>query len=239
LFGLEMGITRSSFHKRRQSTGKRKPYRKKRQHEMGRQPANTKIGVRRVHPVRVRGGNYKLRALRLDCGNYAWPSFAIARKTRILQVVYHPFNNELVRTNTLVRGAIVEVDATPFKQWYEQQFGIEIKGKVVTNKDKDRKKKKASETALEKEKEKQRQREKERLSKKKIRKKVAAPIHPLGKRPTPPPLDPNLLDAMTNGKFLAYIGSRPGQIGRADGYILEAKELEFYLKKLQKKGKSK
>ena len=28
---------------------------------------------------------------------------------------------------------------------------------------------------------------------------------------------------------------RPGQCGRADGYILEGKELEFYVKKMQKK----
>lgn len=36
----------------------------------------------------------------------------------------------------------------------------------------------------------------------------------------------------------ACIASRPGQCGRADGYILEGKELEFYLRKVKaKKGK--
>ena len=36
----------------------------------------------------------------------------------------------------------------------------------------------------------------------------------------------------------ACVSSRPGQSGRCDGYILEGKELEFYLKKLKsKKGK--
>lgn len=34
---------------------------------------------------------------------------------------------------------------------------------------------------------------------------------------------------------LAAIASRPGQCGRADGYILEGKELEFYLKKIKNK----
>jgi small subunit ribosomal protein S8e len=33
----------------------------------------------------------------------------------------------------------------------------------------------------------------------------------------------------------ACISSRPGQSGRADGYILEGKELEFYVKKLKSK----
>ena len=34
---------------------------------------------------------------------------------------------------------------------------------------------------------------------------------------------------------MAAISSRPGQCGRADGYILEGKELEFYLKKIKSK----
>jgi small subunit ribosomal protein S8e len=33
--------------------------------------------------------------------------------------------------------------------------------------------------------------------------------------------------------FLASVASRPGKHGRADGYILEGKELEFYLKRLK------
>ena len=41
----------------------------------------------------------------------------ITRKTRVLDVVYNASNNELVRTKTLVKNAIVLIDATPFKQW--------------------------------------------------------------------------------------------------------------------------
>jgi len=33
----------------------------------------------------------------------------------------------------------------------------------------------------------------------------------------------------------ACIASRPGQVGRADGYILEGKELEFYSRKIRAK----
>ncbi len=36
-----------------------------------------------------------------------------------LEKVYNASNNELVRTNTLVQGAIIQVDATPFRVWYE------------------------------------------------------------------------------------------------------------------------
>lgn len=44
------------------------------------------------------------------------------RKTRIIDVVYNASNNELVRTKTLVKNAIVVVDATPFRQWYESHY---------------------------------------------------------------------------------------------------------------------
>lgn len=42
---------------------------------------------------------------------------AITKKSRILDVVYNASNNELVRTKTLVKNCIVQIDATPFRQW--------------------------------------------------------------------------------------------------------------------------
>jgi small subunit ribosomal protein S8e len=119
---LAMGISRSSRHKRSPTGAQRAHYRKKRKFELGRQPANTKLGVKRIHSVRVRGGNLKYRALRLDSGNFAWGSEHVTRKTRIISVVYNASNNELVRTNTLVKGAIIQVDAAPFRQWYEAHY---------------------------------------------------------------------------------------------------------------------
>jgi len=48
----------------------------------------------------------------------------------------------------------------------------------------------------------------------------------------------NLNSQFLQGKVLARINSRPGQCGRADGYILEGEELDFYVKKMKtKKGK--
>jgi small subunit ribosomal protein S8e len=41
----------------------------------------------------------------------------VTRKVRILDVKYNASNNELVRTQTLVKNAIVEIDAAPFKAW--------------------------------------------------------------------------------------------------------------------------
>lgn len=62
------------MHKRRHTGGKRKSIRKKRKFMMARPPAMTKIGAKRVHTVRCRGGNLKFRAMRLDSGNFSWGS---------------------------------------------------------------------------------------------------------------------------------------------------------------------
>ena len=67
-----------------------------------------------VRLVRCRGGNMKYRALRLDHGNFSWGSENVTRKTRIMDVTYNASNNELVRTKTLVKSAVVQIDAAPF-----------------------------------------------------------------------------------------------------------------------------
>ncbi|KAJ1280957.1 hypothetical protein BS78_04G271800 [Paspalum vaginatum] len=217
-----MGISRDSMHKRRATGGKQKAWRKKRKYELGRQPANTKLSSNKtVRRVRVRGGNVKWRALRLDTGNYSWGSEAVTRKTRILDVVYNASNNELVRTQTLVKSAIVQVDAAPFKQWYLTHYGVDIgrKKKAAAAK-KDSAEGQEGEAAAEETK------KSNHLQRK------------LEKRQQGRTLDPHIEEQFGSGRLLACISSRPGQCGRADGYILEGKELEFYMKKLQrKKGK--
>ncbi|KAF1792490.1 Ribosomal protein S8e/ribosomal biogenesis NSA2 [Phytophthora cactorum] len=201
-----MGISRDSRHKRRETGGKRKQFRKKRKFELGRQPANTKLGGKRVHTVRVRGGHLKFRALHLETGNFSWGTEVCARKTRILDVVYNASNNELVRTKTLVKGAVVLVDATPFRQWYDAHYGVKIGIKKNAP-----------------------QHEEEEV------KKSDHVLRKLANRQRTRVLDPKIDEQVTSGRLLAVISSRPGQSGRADGYILEGKELEFYQRKLATK----
>ncbi len=52
-------------------------------------------------------------------------------------------------------------------------------------------------------------------------------------------LDPRIQEQLATGRVLAIITSSPGQSGRADGYILEGKELDFYARQIQKKKGSK
>ncbi|KAM5569727.1 40S ribosomal protein S8 [Rosa sericea] len=216
-----MGISRDSMHKRRATGGKKKAWRKKRKYELGRQPANTKLSSNKtVRRIRVRGGNVKWRALRLDTGNFSWGSEAVTRKTRLLDVVYNASNNELVRTQTLVQGAIVQVDAAPFRQWYLQHYNVEVGKKKKTAAAKKDTPEEAEAAPVEEAK-------KSNHLTRKIEKRVQVRT-----------LDSHIEEQFGGGRLLACISSRPGQCGRADGYILEGKELEFYMKKLQrKKGK--
>ncbi|MBA0633477.1 hypothetical protein Godav_005385, partial [Gossypium davidsonii] len=194
-------------------------------YELGRQPANTKLSSNKtVRRIRVRGGNVKWRALRLDTGNYSWGSEAVTRKTRILDVVYNASNNELVRTQTLVKSAIVQVDAAPFKQWYLQHYGVDIGRKKKTAAKKEATE--DGEVAAEE------------------TKKSNHVLRKLEKRQKERTLDAHIEEQFGSGRLLACISSRPGQCGRADGYVFgnheahKGKELEFYMKKIQrKKGK--
>jgi len=148
----------------------------------------------------------------------------VAHPARILDVVYNATSNELVRTKTLVKNCVVSIDAAPFKLWYAKHYGVDF--------DKSKKKKgKAGE-------------------KKKAAKKGshAAPKFDINKasgalkakwnfRSKSRKIEKAVEDQLKLGRLVARITSRPGQSGRADGVILEGAELQFYLKKLEKKKK--
>jgi small subunit ribosomal protein S8e len=196
------------WHKRRATGGKRPQPRKKRKFELGRPAANTKLGTQRIHTIRTRGGNKKYRALRLDHGNFSWGSESVSRKTRIIDVIYNASNNELVRTKTLTKSTIVQIDGTPFRQWYEAHYALPLgrkKGLKMTE---------ADEAVLNK------KRSKKTLQKYIERRKT-------GK------VEPKLEEYFVSGRLYARLASSPGKCGRADGYILEGKELEFYLKRMK------
>merc|ERR1712032_536113 len=206
---VSMGISRDSLHKRRATSGKPKPWRKKRKFEMGRPAGNTKLSTAEnvtVRPVRCRGGNLKYRALRLDSGNFSWGTEVCTRKVRILDVAYNSSNNELVRTKTLVKGAIILIDAHPFKEWYESHYGIKIglkKGMVAPHSD-----------------------DKDKSDH--VKRKMAT-------RQKNRSLEHALDHQISSGRLLAKVTSRPGQCGRCDGIILEGPELAFYQKMMQRK----
>ena len=204
-----MSISRNSRHKRRATGGHMPIHKKKRKFEMGRVPTMTKLGAKKIINVRGRGGNIKRRALRNDSGNFSWGSEAMSAKTRVLDTVYNATNNELVRTKTLVKNTIVLIDSNPFRQWYLKKYDVELNKKKIEESNKAREGQKKSGSV----KRKIEERQKDRV------------------------IDQKVADQFNSGRLIAAISSRPGQSGRIDGYILEGKELEFYLKKLERKKK--
>eukprot|EP00933_Yihiella_yeosuensis_P044709 TRINITY_DN3997_c1_g1_i1.p1 TRINITY_DN3997_c1_g1~~TRINITY_DN3997_c1_g1_i1.p1 ORF type:complete len:208 (-),score=59.17 TRINITY_DN3997_c1_g1_i1:250-873(-) len=207
-----MGIGRDSRHKHYKTGGRSNASIKKRKYEMGRPATPCKLGAKRIRTVRCRGGNMKYRALRLDSGNYAWGSENVAKKVRILDVVYNATSNELVRTKTLLKNTIIQIDSQPFKQWYLKKYGVDLgkkkKGGAAPEKD---------EPAA-------------KLSRHVVAKQKA--------RASKQRLDNAVEEQFQSGRLLAAIASRPGQCGRCDGYILEGEELAFYKRKLEKKKKA-
>merc|ERR1712003_219533 len=197
-------------HKRRETGGRRAKFCKKRKYDLGRPAAMTKIGEPRIHKVRCRGGNTKFRALRVDAGNFSWGTEVCTRKVRVLDVTYNASNNELVRTKTLVKGAIILIDAHPFKSWYESHGGVKCGLKTTGGEER-------TQPSID-------------LSGKseKVQQKLKS-------RQRNRTLEPAIDQQFASGRVLAKITSRPGQTGRCDGYILEGKELAFYQKMMAKK----
>jgi small subunit ribosomal protein S8e len=116
----------------------------------------------------------------------------------------------LVRTNTLVKGAVIQIDATPFRQWYEAHYALPI-GK---------KGKKAEAEAL-------------ATAAPETLKKSSHVLRKLASYRKQATLEVPIEEQFSTGRLYASVTSRPGQSGRCDGYILEGKELEFYSKKLK------
>jgi len=202
-----MGIVQSGFHKRRKTGGKKKTWRKKRKFELGRPAANTKLGPKKVHLVRTRGGNEKRRALKLDHGNFAWGSEKTTKKSKIIDVVYNASNNELVRTKILVKNTIVVIDAAPFRLWYENYYRLSLpiktrEGEVVT-------KPTEIKPAEVKEGEKTEEAKKDEAKDAKDAK-AKTDIYKVRQRHAK--IEPALAQQFANNRLLAAISSSPGQV---------------------------
>jgi small subunit ribosomal protein S8e len=123
----------------------------------------------------------------------------------------------LVRTNTLTKSAIVQIDATPFRNFYETFYGSTIgkskRARQTAGADAAKATTESTEAAK---------------RSKKVERKLAS-------RQAASKIEPAVESQFANGRLYAVISSRPGQSGRADGYILEGEELAFYLRKMQAK----
>lgn len=82
-----------------------------RQFELGRVPAFTGIGPKRLRRIRLMGGDEKIRLLSVDVCNLFDPKTKAFKKGKITQAVENPANRHFVRRNILTKGAIILTDS--------------------------------------------------------------------------------------------------------------------------------
>ncbi|BDZ68153.1 30S ribosomal protein S8e [Methanobacterium ferruginis] len=95
----------------RKATGARaKTNRNKRKMEFGKEPAETKIGDRKIKRIRTKGGNEKIRLTTEETINVVDPKTQKVQLAEITNVVENQANTHFVRRNIITKGAVVETN---------------------------------------------------------------------------------------------------------------------------------
>ena len=104
-------MAKSQLRSKRKATGGRyRPFRKKKKYELGREPAMTSIGERRVKKVRARGGNYKFKLLEEEYANVYDKNSKKFKKAKINSVIENTANKHYIRRNIITKGAIIKTE---------------------------------------------------------------------------------------------------------------------------------
>lgn len=88
--------------------GRGKSNRNKRKMEFGRDPAETKIGERKLKKIRSKGGNEKVRLTNDNQINVVNPKDNKVQVAEILNVLENTANIQFVRRNIINKGAVVD-----------------------------------------------------------------------------------------------------------------------------------
>ena len=84
--------------------------RKKKQYELGRDPAFTKIEKRRASNIRTMGSNRKVRLFSNDTANLYDPKAKKYGQVKIKAVAENPANRHFIRRNIMTKGTIIETE---------------------------------------------------------------------------------------------------------------------------------
>ncbi|HOI40015.1 MAG TPA: 30S ribosomal protein S8e [Methanobacterium sp.] len=100
---------------RKPSGARAKTNRNKRKMEFGREPAETKIGDRKIKTIRTKGGNEKIRLTNEQKINIVNPKTQKVELADIISVVENHANTHFVRRNIITKGAVVETSSGKVK----------------------------------------------------------------------------------------------------------------------------
>jgi small subunit ribosomal protein S8e len=95
---------------RKLTGGRSKISRNKRKVEFGRDPAETKIGERKIKTIRTKGGGKKLRLTNDLKINVVNPENNQMEVAEIMGVIENHANDHFVRRNIITKGAVVETN---------------------------------------------------------------------------------------------------------------------------------
>ena len=93
---------------RKLTGGRSKSSRNKRKVEFGRDPAETKIGERKIKAIRTKGGGKKIRLTNDLKINVVDPKDNKMQVAEIMGVIENHANDHFVRRNIITKGAVVE-----------------------------------------------------------------------------------------------------------------------------------
>jgi len=93
--------------KKKNTGGKKKPYRSKRSFELGRRPAEPTVGEQILRRRRSLGGNSKVAVLKTDKINVTDPKTNTVQHVDIDEVLTNPANVDYNRRGVITKGAIV------------------------------------------------------------------------------------------------------------------------------------
>ena len=88
----------------------KKNFRKKRAYELGREPAYTGLGKKRVKVIRTRSDHRKFRILSTETANLFDPKTKKYEQVKIKTIVENPANRHFVRRNIMTKGAIIDTE---------------------------------------------------------------------------------------------------------------------------------
>lgn len=95
---------------RKPTGGRYKDLGKKSKCNLGRAPAFTKIGERKVNQVRARSGSVKQKLLQADTANVLDIKEKKHFKLKILSIIDNPASKHFVRRGIITKGAIIKTD---------------------------------------------------------------------------------------------------------------------------------
>ena len=101
-----MGMKYQGRSPRKRTGGRRRNFRNKRKHELGRESTETQVGEDKRKTVDTRGNTQKVRAIDVETANVATGDGAVA--AGIENVAENPSNPNYARRNIITKGAILD-----------------------------------------------------------------------------------------------------------------------------------